>query len=69
MDFSILDFVKLSSDIKTPTRATQLSVGLDIYSPEDYTIEPQSQVEISTGLQVKFHKDTMNIFVQNLAWL
>ena len=53
MDFSILDFVKLSSDIKTPTRATQFSVGLDIYSPKDYTIEPQSQVVISTGLQVK----------------
>ena len=53
MDFSILDFVKLSSDIKTPTRATQFSVGLYIYCPKDYTIEPQSQVVIPTGLQVK----------------
>ena len=53
MDFPILDFVKLSSDIKTPTRATQFSVGLDIYSPEDYTIEPQSKVVIPTGLEVK----------------
>ena len=53
MDFSILDFVKLSSNIKTPTKATQFSVGLDIYSPNDYTIEPQSQLVIPTGLQVK----------------
>ena len=48
MDFSILDFVKLSSDIKT-----QFSVEFDIYSPKDYTIEPQSHVVIPTGWQVK----------------
>ena len=53
MDFSILGFVKLSSDIKTPIKATQFSVGLDIYNSKDYTIEPQNQLVIPTGIKVK----------------
>ena len=31
MDLVNLDFVKLAPNIKTPTKATQFSVGLDIY--------------------------------------
>ena len=33
MDLVNLDFVKLSPNIKTPSKATQFSVGLDIHSP------------------------------------
>ena len=53
MDLVNLDFVKLSSNIKTPTKATQFSVGLDIYSPKDYILIPQSQLVIPTGLKIK----------------
>ena len=42
MDLINLNFVKLSLNIKTPTKATQFSVGLDIYSPRDYILTPQS---------------------------
>ena len=53
MDLINLDFVKLSPNIKTPTKTTQFSVGLDIYSPKYYILTPQSQLTISTGLKIK----------------
>ena len=46
MDLVNLDFVKLSPNIKTPTKATQFSVGLDIYSSKDYVPIPQSHLII-----------------------
>ena len=48
-----LDIVKLSPYIKTPTKATQFSVGLDIYSPKDYILTPQNQLIMPTGLKIK----------------
>ena len=53
MDLINLDFVKLSPNIKTPTKATQFSVGLGIYSPKDYILTPQNQLIILTGLRIK----------------
>ena len=53
MDLVNLDFVKLSPNIITPTKATQFSVGLDMYSPKDYILVPQSQLVIPTGLKIK----------------
>ena len=53
MDLVNLDFVKLSPKIKTPTKSTQFSVGLDIYSPSDYVINPKDQLVISTRLKIK----------------
>ena len=53
MDLINLDFVKLSPNIKTPTKATQFSVSLDIYSPGDYILTPQSRWIIPTGLRIK----------------
>ena len=53
MDLVNLDFVKLLPNIKTPTKATQSSVGLDIYSPKDYILTLQSQLIIPTGLKIK----------------
>ena len=37
MDYVELLFVKMSSEAVIPTRATEHSVGLDFYSPSDYT--------------------------------
>ena len=48
MDLISLDFVKLLPNIKTPTKATKFSVGLDIYGPKDYILTPQSQLIIPT---------------------
>ena len=42
-----------SPNIKTPTKATQFSVGLDIYSPKDYVLIPQNQLVVPTGLKIK----------------
>ena len=53
MNLINLDFVKLSPNIKTPTKATQFSVCLDIYSPKDYILTPQSQLIMPTGLKIK----------------
>ena len=53
MDLFNLDFVKPTPNIKTPTRATEFSVGLDIYSPKDYILTPKNQLIIPTGLKIK----------------
>ena len=53
MDLVDLNFVKLSPNIKTPTRSTQLAAGLDIYSPIDCTIPSKEQKLISTGLRIQ----------------
>ena len=53
MDLINLDFVKLSPNIKTPSKATQFSVGFDIYSPKDHILTPQSQLIIPTGRRIK----------------
>ena len=67
MDLINLNFVKLSPNTKTPTKATQFSVGLDIYSPKDYILIPQSQLIVPTGLKIKVPCGHMDIFVQNLV--
>ena len=43
MDLINLKFVKLSPNIKTPTKCTEFAVGLDIYSPTDYIINAKDQ--------------------------
>ena len=53
MDYIELLFVKMSSEVVTPTRATEKSVGLDFYSPADYTIPPHSQLLIPTQIKLK----------------
>ena len=53
MNLVNLGFVQLPPNIKTPTKATQFSVGLDIYSPKDCILIPQSQLIIPTGLKIK----------------
>ena len=53
MDYVELLFVKMSSKVVTPTRATEKSVGLDFYSPADYIIPPHSQLLIPTQIKLK----------------
>ena len=47
-----LPFVKMSSNAVTPTRATEQSVGLDLYSPANYIIPPCSQLLIPTQIKL-----------------
>ena len=51
MDHVELLFVKMSSDAITPTRATEKSVGLYLYSPANYIIPPYSQLLIPTKIK------------------
>ena len=53
MDHVELLFVKMSSDAMTPTRATEKSVGLDLYSPANYIIPPYSQLLIPTKIELR----------------
>ena len=53
MDLINLKFVKLSSNIKTPTKSTKFAVGLDIYSSADYIISAKDQAIIPTGLRIQ----------------
>ena len=49
----MLRFVKLSDRAFMPTRETEHSVGLDLFSPIDYMLKPKEQVCIYTDLQVE----------------
>ena len=53
MDLINLKFVKLFSNIKTPTKSTKFAVGLDIYSSTDYIISAKDQATIPTGLRIQ----------------
>jgi len=44
--------MKLKSDAILPTRAHDGDAGLDLYSLENYTIEPGEIVKVSTGVAV-----------------
>ena len=53
MDLIELPFVKMSPDAVTPTRATEGSVGLDLYSPANYIIPPHSHLLIPTQIKLR----------------
>ena len=53
MELMELPFVKMSANVVTPTQATERSVGLDFYSPEDYIIPPHSQFLIPTQIKLQ----------------
>ena len=53
MDLINLKFVKLSSNIKTPSKSTKFAVGLDIHSPANYIISAKDQTIIPTGLRIQ----------------
>ena len=53
MDLIELPFVRMSPNAVTPTRATEVLVGLDFYSPANYIIPPHSQLLIPTQIKLK----------------
>ena len=53
MELIELPFVKMLTNVVTPTRATEGSVGLDFYSPADYIIPPHSQLLIPTQIKLQ----------------
>ena len=48
---------KIHRGIKTPTRATRLAAGLDLYSPGQYCIMARGKLLIPTGLYVQVPED------------
>ena len=52
MDYVEMLFVKMSSKAVIPTRATEHSVGLDVYSPSDYIMPPYSHLHKPTQIKV-----------------
>ena len=53
MNYVELPFVKMSAGAITPTRATEESAGLDLYSPADYIIPPHSQLLLPTQIKLQ----------------
>ena len=53
MDLVNLKFVKLCSNINTPSKSTKFAVGLDIHSPATYIISAKDQTIIPTGLRIQ----------------
>jgi dUTP pyrophosphatase len=47
-----LDFARLSSDARAPTRAYAGDAGLDLYSIETARIEPGQRASVGTGVAV-----------------
>ena len=53
MDYVEMFFVKMSSKVVIPTRATEHSVGLDFYSPSDYIMPPAAIYRYQHKLRLK----------------
>ena len=53
MNYVELPFVKMSADAIIPTRATEESAGLDLYSPADYIIPPHGQLLLPTQIKLQ----------------
>ena len=53
MDYVDVLYVEMSSKAVTPTRATEHSVGLDLYSSSDYIMSPCSHLLIPTQIKIK----------------
>lgn len=51
-DIETLSFKKLDSRATLPSRGSSLSAGLDLYSIEDFLIQPKQRVSARTGLAV-----------------
>ena len=52
MDFPELQFIKMSPKAVVATKATKHSIGLNLYSPESYLINPKRQVLISIQIRL-----------------
>ena len=52
MDFTELQFVKMSPRAVVPTKATKYSIGLDLHNPNNYLIRPKKQVLIPTQIKL-----------------
>jgi len=44
------------NDIKLPKRATVGSAGYDFYTPISFSLKPNEQIKIPTGIRVKMKK-------------
>ena len=53
MDYVDVLYVEMSSKAVTPTRATEHSVGLDLYSPSDCIMSPCGHLQIPTQIKIK----------------
>ena len=48
-----LKFKKLHPDAKAPSRAHRTDLGFDVYSIEDYTLEPGEQYRFDLGIAIE----------------
>ena len=53
MNYVELPLVKMSAEAIIPTRATEESAGLDLYSPADYIIPPHGQLLLPTQIKLQ----------------
>ena len=53
MNYVDVLYVEMSSKAVTPTRATEHSVELDLYSPSDYMMSPCSHLQIPIQIKIK----------------
>ena len=52
-DGSLLKIKLLSPNAKIPCRKSLFSAGFDLYSSEEYTLQPFGSIIISTGISVE----------------
>lgn len=60
----IVRFIKMHSDVMTPTNATEGSAGYDIYAYENTFIAPFEMILLQTGLKIQFPKNTYGRLVE-----
>ena len=53
--------IKLDDGAFVPTRAHATDAGLDLYSPDDYIIQPHGKAKIDTGVHVELPHNTVGL--------
>ncbi|NLP21516.1 MAG: deoxyuridine 5'-triphosphate nucleotidohydrolase [Erysipelotrichaceae bacterium] len=56
------------NDIKLPKRATVGSAGYDFYTPISFSLKPNEQIKIPTGIRVKMKKDWVLCIFPRSSW-
>jgi len=56
-DIQKVKWMDLLNELKLPKRATKFSAGYDFYSPYTFTLEPNEEIKIPTGIRAFMNDD------------
>lgn len=59
---------EIYNEIKLPTRATKGSAGYDFYTPISFSLKPNEEIKIPTGIRVEIKEDWVLCLFPRSSW-